>query len=126
MTSETDAEGNTTSYTYDALGRVTSVTYPAVKGVVTKTSTTPTTTRPTSSRRPTRGGTSPRTTTTGWEGSSQEQTYLSPSSPYSSEFYTYNWLNEVLTDTSPNGAITYVQVRQPGAADRGDEPRRDA
>ena len=33
----------------------------------------------------------------------QQQTYLSSLSPYSSEYYTYNWLGQVLTDVTPLG-----------------------
>ncbi len=121
VASKTDAEGNTTSYTYDALGRVTTETYPAVNGVVAKTSYSYNDASNVVTATDQRGNIT-KYYYDGLGRLTEEQTYLSPSSPYSAEYYTYNWLNQVLTDQTPNGATTSYSVRQPGEADRSDEP----
>jgi RHS repeat-associated protein len=103
LTSQTDGEGNTTSYAYDAVGRLTEVTYPAVDGVAA----TNTYSYNDASNIVTATGADGNITKYYYDGLgrlTEEQTYLSPSEPYSTEYYTYNWLSEVLTDEAPNGA----------------------
>ncbi|MGA2198460.1 MAG: RHS repeat-associated core domain-containing protein [Nitrososphaerales archaeon] len=102
--SQTDAEGNTTSYAYDKLGRVTTVSAPPINGVVAKTSYSYDDVNNIITITDPRGNIT-KNYYDGLGRLTQEQTYLSPSSqPYSTEFYTYNWLNQVLTDKTPNGA----------------------
>jgi RHS repeat-associated protein len=102
MASETDGMGNTTFYAYDALGRVTKVTYPDVNGVSTSTSYA----YNDATNVVTETDQSGNITKDYYDGLGrliQEQTFLSPTSSYSSEYYTYNWLNQVATDQAPNG-----------------------
>ncbi|MDA4122812.1 MAG: hypothetical protein OK456_06500, partial [Thaumarchaeota archaeon] len=114
VASETDGEGNTTSYTYDAVGRVLQVSYPAVNGVA-------------ATRSYSYNDALGTVTVTGPDGNvtkyyydglgrlTEEQDYLSPTSPYSAEYFSYNWLNQVVADEKPDGAVykyTYDSLGQ--------------
>ncbi|MGA2664039.1 MAG: RHS repeat-associated core domain-containing protein [Nitrososphaerales archaeon] len=106
VASETDPDGYTTSYTYDALGRLTSESLPAVNGTVATTrysyndaTNVVTVTDPT--------GNITRDCYDGLGQLTEVQTFLSPTgAPYSGEYYTYNWQGQEATDQAPSGAVT--------------------
>ena len=101
MLSETDPNGQTTSYQYDALDRVTQVTYPAISGVSTYTyyyyygnnNTMKIVDQNGHVTKDYFDGLSRETEVQRWNGTSA----------YSAEYYTYNWLNEVATKTTAAG-----------------------
>jgi RHS repeat-associated protein len=106
LTSQTDGEGNTTAYSYDALGRLTSVMYPEINGVRATTSYSYNDATNVVTATDERGNIT-KYYYDGLGRLTQEQTFISPTSSYSSEYFTYNWLGEVLTDEKPNGG-TYT------------------
>jgi RHS repeat-associated protein len=101
MLSETDPNGQTTSYQYDALDRVTLITYPAIGGVSTYTyyyyyggnNTMKTIDQNGHITKDYFDGLSRETEVQRWNGSAA----------YSAVYYTYNWLNEVATKTTAAG-----------------------
>ena len=101
MLSQTDPNGYTTSYAYDALGRQTSVTYPAVNGVAATAYTyyydgnnTMKTVDPDGHvTKDYFDGLARQTEVQRWNGSSA----------YSAEYYTYDWLDEVASNTTATG-----------------------
>jgi RHS repeat-associated protein len=105
MLSETDPNGQTTSYQYDVLDRVTLITYPAIGGVSTYTyyyyyggnNTMKIIDQNGHVTKDYFDGLSRETEVQRWNGTSA----------YSAVYYTYNWLNEVATKTTATGS-TYT------------------
>jgi RHS repeat-associated protein len=102
MTSQTDGNGQTTSYTYDNLGRETSVTYPAVGGVSAFT-------------QYSYDDKNNIVNITDPDGNLVRQFYdgigreievltFNGSRSYSIEYYTYNYQNQVANHTLPSGS----------------------
>jgi len=103
--SETDPEGNTTSYMYDALGRVTQVTYPTVGGVTAYSHTYYYGNNNTMKTIDQIG----HVTKTYFDGLARETEVQrwNGTSAYSAEYFTYNWLDQVATKTTAAG-YTYT------------------
>ncbi|HVP23830.1 MAG TPA: hypothetical protein VMS77_07960, partial [Conexivisphaerales archaeon] len=105
-TSETDPNGHTTSYSYDALGRVTLIIYPAVSGI-------------SATKRYAFNDTGNYVVVTDEDGNPTRSYFdglgrlvevarYSGSSLYSTENYTYNWLDlQSSKTTSAGGTYTY-------------------
>lgn len=105
LVSQTDPNGYTTSYAYDALGRQTSVTYPAVNGVQASAHTYYYDNNNTMKTIDPDGhvakayfdGLARETETQQWNGTSA----------FSTAYYTYNWMDQVATKTTASGSTYY-------------------
>jgi RHS repeat-associated protein len=112
MLSETDGNGHTTSYSYDNIGRTTEVTYPAIEGV----SATITYVYYDSSNYVTitnQNGNVVKQYYDGLGRLTSVQTY-NGTNLYSTESYTYNWDNEVATNTLPGSSVYTYTYNQDG------------
>ncbi len=103
LSSQTDPNNQTTSYTYDSIGRLTSISYPLVNHVYSYT-------------RYTYNDTGNYLVTTDPNGNNVTDQFdglgrlvsvitYNGSSIYSTENYTYNYLNSIATKTMPTGSV---------------------
>ena len=101
LLSETDPNGQTTSYQYDALDRVTMITYPAISGVSSTTSYYYYGNNNTMKIIDGDG----HVTKEFFDGLERETETerMNGTTVYSTQTFTYNWLNEVATNTTAAG-----------------------